>query len=309
MLGGARGIKNAVKQMAEGMSDVEAEAAIGPELFSFTEAQLEAMKQKEDEAKKILADRLDVLKQARADEKAIINEMRDEWANVTTRTRQMTGRELIESDKRNPSTFRRTGLIGGGAKPGQLQPSTSGVQGATAEELSGVVPVVMQLNEELIRSDELTNTLLDSFQDLSNSLAQGADTWEDFGKSALNALKQVVAGLIAKGVAATIEKSLSTLPVGVGLAVGGITGGLAAGLFNTLIPSFAGGGYVSSPTLAMVGDAKDGKGEWVLNSGQIAALSGGGGGRLEAYVSGQSLKFVLDQEVAKQARLGGNGIR
>ena len=157
---------------------------------------------------------------------------------------------------------------------------------------------------EMVKVDNMTAMLADSFQQLGDSLAAGAESWDEFGKKAVNALRQVVAGLIAKGIASTVEKSLSELPPIVGLAVGAVSGGLAAGLFNTLVPSFASGGYVSSPTIARIGDAKDGKGEWVLNSTQMAALGGGGGGRLSVDVTGRALRFVLDNEDLTQKRLG-----
>jgi HAMP domain-containing protein len=116
------------------------------------------------------------------------------------------------------------------------------------------------------------NILRDSMKDMANEIAQGSDNWKDFGKSALNALRQVVLGLIAKAIATAVGRTLegpSGLlgPIGVGIAA--LSGGLVAGALGTLVPSFAGGARVDKPTLAMVGDAKDKRPEYILNTPQM----------------------------------------
>jgi len=119
------------------------------------------------------------------------------------------------------------------------------------------------------------NTLRDSMKDMANEIAQGSDNWKDFGKSALNALRQVVLGLIAKAIATAVGRTLegpSGLlgPIGVGIAT--LSGGLVAGALGTLVPSFSGGAKVDSPTLAMVGDAKDKRPEYIFNTSQLEAF-------------------------------------
>jgi TP901 family phage tail tape measure protein len=125
---------------------------------------------------------------------------------------------------------------------------------------------------------ELTNTLAASIAGLGDSLAQGADSWAEYGKMVIDSLKSAIAMIIKEGVAIAVKNALieygATGPVALALAA--LTGGLAAGIFSTAInqiPSFAEGGFIKSPQLIMAGDAKDGKGEWVLNSSQMKNLT------------------------------------
>ena len=125
---------------------------------------------------------------------------------------------------------------------------------------------------------ELTNTLAASIAGLGDSLAQGADSWAEYGKMVIDSLKSAIAMIIKEGVAIAVKNALieygATGPVALALAA--LTGGLAAGIFSTAInqiPSFAEGGFIKSPQLIMAGDAKDGKGEWILNSQQMKNLT------------------------------------
>ena len=163
------------------------------------------------------------------------------------------------------------------------------------------------LNDAKDKTDALAQSqenLRDKLIEVGNSLIQGADNWEDFGKMALNAIKSAIAGIIALGVANAIEKTLAGPagklgPIGVGIAA--LAGGLAAGAFSTLVPSFAGGGVVNGPTIAMIGD-NPGRKEAVIPSEMWGQM---GGGRLSVEVTGRALKFVLDQENGVQTRTGG----
>jgi hypothetical protein len=159
----------------------------------------------------------------------------------------------------------------------------------------------------LTKAIELTDTLNDSLRGLGDELSRGADNWADFGKMALNALKGLVAGIIAKGVALAITNSIEVSsalgPFAVG--IGAAAGGLAAGAFSTLVPSFAGGGIVDRPTIAMIGD-NPGRKEAVIPSELWDKMGGSNGSaKLEAYISGKQIKFVLDQYNSSQSRMGG----
>lgn len=169
------------------------------------------------------------------------------------------------------------------------------------EEASEAVEYFMDV------SQRMKETIGDALMMMGSQLAQGAESWDEYGKSVVDALKSAIGMIIKEGVAITIRNTLAEAgilgPIGLGLAA--LAGGLAGGIFTTAlnqIPSFAGGGYVDRPTLAMVGDAKDGRGEWVLNSQQMRAMQQGGGGVLTTEVSGRNLKIVLDRENAFQNR-------
>jgi len=264
----------------------------------------EKLRDKEDQINK---QRIESLKNLRDQQSEILKDMRAEWENVTSRLHKLDTRGVTTDSNGNPIKTKEgdTEQVTSLSVNKKLAKSTSEISAIKDMPWGTVTTEVMAMNAELVKTDLLTATIVDSMRDLGDSLSRGADTWADFGKSALMALKQVVSGLIAKGVASAIEKSLSELPVGVGLAVGALSGGLAAGMFNTLVPSFAGGGYVSSPTLARIGDAKDGKGEWVLNSDQMAAMGGGSGNGYIAEVktSYRDLWIGLRREMNYESRV------
>lgn len=149
-------------------------------------------------------------------------------------------------------------------------------------------------------ADELN----DSLKNIGDSLIQGADNWSDFGKMALNALKGLIAGIIAKGIADAIANSIEATsalgPFSVG--IGALAGGLAAGAFSTLVPSFAGGGVVNQPTLAMIGD-NPGRKEAVIPS-ELWGQLGGGGYIAETKISFRDLWIGIQREQSSQKRLG-----
>jgi hypothetical protein len=102
-------------------------------------------------------------------------------------------------------------------------------------------------------SDSLSGSLI-------NSLGQGADTFRDVLKALLNdVLDYLSAKIIAAEVSALIDGILSFNPAVIAKNLALL--GAAYGSFSDLrgkINSFADGGIVSSPTLAIVGDSKRG---------------------------------------------------
>jgi len=174
------------------------------------------------------------------------------------------------------------------------------------KDLQAYYGLIVDAKKGLPELTTMTDTLADSLKQMGNSLVDGAESWKDFGNMAFDALKRMVAGLIAEGVAAQVAKALVDLPLGIGLGVGAVVGGLAAGVFSTAlnqIPSYAHGGEVNGPTLALIGD-NPGRREMVIPSEQYGQFTKGGA-KLEAYISGRQLKFVLDQYNSSQSRMGG----
>jgi hypothetical protein len=151
---------------------------------------------------------------------------------------------------------------------------------------------------------ELTNTLAASIAGLGDSLAQGADTWAEYGKNVVDSLKSAIAMIIKEGVAIAVKNALieygATGPVA--LALAGLTGGLAAGIFSTAInqiPALAEGGLAYAPSLAVVGDNPNAR----VDPEVIAPLSKLEGigrsiilkGTLKAR--GRDLVYVINQDV------------
>jgi hypothetical protein len=158
---------------------------------------------------------------------------------------------------------------------------------------------VEQVDKLADSMDNLNKSAYDMGQSIMQAGIDSEGSMKSFGKTTLNIIRKTISALIAQGIAGLISKTLggptgALGPLAVPIAMG--AGGLAAALFNSAIPSFAGGGMVSSPTIAMIGDAKDGRPEYVLNSGQMDNMTRNRGGVLTAMVSGRDLKFILDQE-------------
>ena len=135
------------------------------------------------------------------------------------------------------------------------------------------------------------NSMATMFQDIANGE-------KSMGQAIASMAKQVISVFIAEGIASVIKNTLMG-PTGVlgplALPIAAAAGGAAAGLFNALVPSFADGGIVSSPTLAMIGDARDGRPEYVLNSGQMDNLTRGGG-TLSTKFDGRDLWIMYNRE-------------
>lgn len=154
----------------------------------------------------------------------------------------------------------------------KLAKSTFVVDAGEGVSNEGLKAGIESLDKMITRADILE----ESMSRLGDTLSEGADSWREFGTAAVNALKRTVSGLIAEGIAQAVVKSIKSmgwtgLPA---VGFGALAGGLAAGLFNTIIPKFANGGFADHPMLAQIGDASDGNGEWVLNSGQMKGLMG-----------------------------------
>jgi TP901 family phage tail tape measure protein len=158
---------------------------------------------------------------------------------------------------------------------------------------------------------ELTNVLAASIASLGDQLAQGADSWAEYGELVVKSLKQAIAMIIKEGVAIAIKNALITsAELGpFAPAIAALAGGLAAGVFSTAlntIPSLAEGGFIKSPQLIMAGDAKDGKGEWILNSQQMKNLTAQKQAPFvikgELKARGRELVYVFNNESAFHGR-------
>jgi len=82
---------------------------------------------------------------------------------------------------------------------------------------------------------------------------------KDFANAVVGSSKRVIAAFLGETVAGALKSVFATMPFPLNIALAPMVGGAAAALFNSLIPSFAEGGFVSKPTLAVVGDAPGGE--------------------------------------------------
>lgn len=278
-------VNEQLDETIERMRSMADATKMGPQEFVFSVQDLAEITAREAEEAKKAAE--EIHQQAIAAERLAnaINAVAtqgERWARIQSQVDALQTLTGVMS-QRNPE------------QPKTLAPSSMSIMGQEGIGLEDAVAEINALTDAQDAAYEKTMLLAGALQGIGNELAQGAETWQDFGESALNALRQVVSGLIAKGIASQIEKAMSTLPVGIGVGVGALVGGLAAGVFNTAlnqIPSFAGGGEVTKPTLALIGD-NPGRREMVIPSEQYGRM---GGGRLTTEVSGRNLKIILDRE-------------
>ena len=122
-------------------------------------------------------------------------------------------------------------------------------------------------------------------ESLGDELAQGAESFEEFGKVVANVLKDVIGGIISQGIAAAVANALTStsfLPPFLIPVVAGLAAGLARTAFNSLIPAFAQGGLVTGPTQAIVGE---GSGTSMSNPEVIAPLD-----KLKSYMGGNQVQ-------------------
>lgn len=108
---------------------------------------------------------------------------------------------------------------------------------------------------------------------MGENLAQGADSFEEYGQTAKGVIRDVIGALISQGVMLAISAALETvMKTGTWWAIpiiAGAAAGLARTAFNTLVPAFAEGGLVTGPTLGLVGE---GMGTSAANPEVIAPL-------------------------------------
>ena len=96
-------------------------------------------------------------------------------------------------------------------------------------------------------------------EQLGNNLAQGAESFKEYGNTVKGIMKEVIGSMISAGVAAAVKTALESIPPFPGSvflipALAGAAAGLARTAFNSLIPSFEDGGIISGPTVGLMGE-------------------------------------------------------
>lgn len=151
-----------------------------------------------------------------------------------------------------------------------------------------------EVNTSIERATENSNIFQEAlgsvFTELGQTLAQGAADAQAFGKLFAGAIRQAVTELLRLLVAKAIEKALSgsKLLGPLAIPIAAAAGGLAAGLFSSLLRgiSFAKGGLVSGPTLALVGEGAGTTGanpEVIAPLDKLKTFLGEGTQRVEVY--------------------------
>jgi TP901 family phage tail tape measure protein len=165
---------------------------------------------------------------------------------------------------------------------------------ATAESTDQLAAGLEKITDLYLNLTDAAGLFADEIMAAS---ASGIDNMEDFAKTAANTAKKIIAAYLAEAVAGQVKAWAGTGPFG--LIAAGIAAAGTVALFNSVVPSFAEGGAVTGPTLAMVGEAagiSSSNPEYIGTARQLAQMGAGGGrGQLTARISKGDLLFILNE--------------
>lgn len=134
-----------------------------------------------------------------------------------------------------------------------------------------------------ISAPELEDALMSTMEKLGDNLAQGAESFKEFGESVKGMMRDIIGGIISQGIATAITAALSNPAIKINPFLIPVIAGAAAGLartaFNSLVPAFAEGGLVTGPTTALIGEGigtNAGNPEVVAPLDKLKSMMGGG---------------------------------
>jgi len=185
-----------------------------------------------------------------------VKEELDYKKQIVSMVESLTGLKPIEvsiKPKIDTSGIKLEGLQG--PPPKFITPDSEVITSATLFENTwkeATDSVYEMLSNTAIGSQELfmalSKIIMDSLKTLSETLSEGAESFKEFGKEALNSIRKVIGGLISQGIATAITAALSNPAIKIAPWLIPVFAGLAAGLartaFNSLIPKFHTGGVV-----------------------------------------------------------------
>lgn len=199
--------------------------------------------------------------------------------------------------------------------PVNIDPLPKAVSNLSPEAFKNMVdsfkPPLDQLTQELnkIIETSIENGVVDIASAFGNALITG--DFSNIAKSFANGIggfmQEIGRALVATGIGLeAFKNSLKSLngPLAIVAGVGLIAAGAAfKAIASKGLPSFATGGVVNGPTLAMVGDNPSGV-EYMIPKEVLDKLGGSstGGGVLTARVSGTDLLFILETAEQENGR-------
>ena len=171
------------------------------------------------------------------------------------------------------------------------------------EEASDKRQLAIQSWNDLFDSIGMAGELMNA---VSMSMVRASEetgaSFADVAKAGLNSARMLIKAYIAEGIAAAVKSALITIPFPFNVIAAGLAGGGAAALFGKLVPSFAEGGMVTGPTLAMVGDNPSGK-EMIIPWEKLGEF-GGGEVNVVGVLKGTDLYLQNQRFSEKLARTG-----
>lgn len=159
--------------------------------------------------------------------------------------------------------------------------------------------------------EEITAALMNvksSFESFTQTLAAGADSFEEWAGNVRMGVKKLIASLLGQAIAVSISAALhgnTKFIAAAGPAAPAIIAGvsaLAAGAaktaFNSLVPSFAEGGIISGPTFGLVGEYPGAAGnpEVIAPLSKLQNLMDSREGTVRFVIEGRRLVGILNRE-------------
>jgi hypothetical protein len=263
----AMGMGGGVSMLGSNIQVIRAEDAA---LEANTEA-LAAKAEKENELKLALEARAAALARAAEAAKAAA-----EKEKIAFNSQSYTGKTPSPSDQLSPPEIYRMDPVVMG--PYDSDELITGIDGVTNS-------LTAQAEASSIAEDAMASLM---------TQATEVDSLKDFANALRDTVKKIIATLVAQVVVEQVAKAAGKSTTWWGaIAAGAAAAAGTAALFEAVIPSFATGGIVKSPTLAVVGDNPSGKGEAIIPLDKL----GGNSNRDKLAVRGYDLYWVRENYI------------
>lgn len=198
---------------------------------------------------------------------------------------------------------------------GQAAAIYAGVRAGT----DGLSASMQTMANTMLQNGQIIGAIALTIGDSIAAAAQkGVSGLADFAKQAVASAAKIIRAWIQMAVTRAALSALEFLPPPFNIAAAAAAGGIAAGIFNSLIskvgiPALAEGGVLTSPRLVMAGEypgartnpeivTPENKMRDVMGE-MLQRFGGAGGGTLTARVSGDDLLFVLEKAQVRQKRM------
>ena len=125
----------------------------------------------------------------------------------------------------------------------------------------------------------------------------------DVAKAALAAAAKIVMALAAETIASAVASAMEAIPFPWNLIAAVGAGVAAAAIVSSAVPSFAEGGMVTGPTLALVGDNPSGR-ELIVPWEKLGQLTGAGDVEVSGLLVGENIHLSNTRYMDKLKRTG-----
>ncbi len=139
------------------------------------------------------------------------------------------------------------------------------------------------IGEDIKTLEQITH---DAAMKIAKNLAQGAESWEEYGKNIKNVVRETIGAILSQFVMTVALSALKSIPFPFNIIAAGVAAGVARTAFNQMVPEFAEGGLVFGPTTALIGE---GVGTTASNPEVVAPLD-----KLKQYMGGGNQNIIVE---------------